>query len=229
MPHELGMEDDPFITGLRAIFTANPDLRPATICSLAGLDKSTIRMMFEGRSKSPKVTTGISIARALGMTIEEVIAQGESGKPPMRVENGEAAPDGRELVKVFDVEASAGFGVEVAGEEHIYNLAFDSMFLKQMTSAPAQALCILRVKGHSMEPTLLDDDQVLVDRSKTNLSYDGLFVLRFDDALHVKRIGRSVKPGHVMVISDHPSYPALDIRKEDLSVVGRVLWYGRKV
>lgn len=130
---------------------------------------------------------------------------------------------------VYDVAASAGNGTHVEGEEVICNMAFDRGFLRRMTDAPPRDLAIIRVKGHSMEPTLLDDDHVLIDRTKTNLSFDGLFVLRFDDALHVKRIGRSARKGHVMVISDHPAYPDLDMPKEDLDVIGRVLWVGRKV
>jgi phage repressor protein C with HTH and peptisase S24 domain len=108
-------------------------------------------------------------------------------------------------------------------------MAFDRSFLRRMTDAKPSELAIIRVKGHSMEPTLMDDDHVLVDRSKTSLSYDGLFVLRFDDVLHVKRIGRSAIRGQVVVISDHPAYRDLDMPKVDLDVIGRVLWVGRKV
>lgn len=218
------MQEDPFITGLRDFFSANPTLKPATVSADAGLDKSTIRMMFEGRTRSPKVSTCVSIARALGTSVEAILSGGAE-----RVEVGAPTPEGKELVQVFDIDASAGFGSLVESEDHVYNLAFDRDFLRSMTAAPERKLRIIRVKGHSMEPTLVDDDQVLVDTTKTNLSYDGLFVLRFDDALHIKRIGRSVKAGYVMVISDHPSYPSLDMPKADIVTIGRVLWYGRKV
>lgn len=150
-----------------------------------------------------------------------------SYEPQEPAETGRATEDA--LIAVYDVAASAGHGAEVEREDVICNLAFDRPFLRRMTSARPDQLSILRVKGHSMEPTLLDDDHVLVDRTKTNLSYDGLFVLRFDDALHVKRIGRSARRGNVMVISDHASYRDLDMPKEDIDVIGRVLWVGRKV
>lgn len=135
----------------------------------------------------------------------------------------------QELVLVYDVAASAGFGSVVEGEEPVCNMAFEKDFLRQMTSAKPRELAIIRVKGHSMEPTLLDDDHVLVDMTKTNLAFDGLFVIRFDDVLHVKRVGRSATQGQVLVISDHPAYRDLDMPKENLDVIGRVLWVGRKV
>lgn len=148
--------------------------------------------------------------------------------------NPESAPglpaaDGDVFVPVYDVSASAGHGILVESEEVICNMAFDRRFLRRMTDARPNELAIIRVKGHSMEPTLMDDDHVLVDTTKRNLSFDGLFVIRFDDALHVKRVGRSAVRGNVMVISDHPAYKDLDMPKEDLDVVGRVLWIGRKV
>ncbi len=54
-------------------------------------------------------------------------------------------------------------------------------------------------------------------------------MLRFNDVLHVKRIGRSATRGNVMVISDHPAYRDLDMPNADLDVIGRVLWMVRKV
>lgn len=142
---------------------------------------------------------------------------------------GQAESIGGALVPVYDVAASAGNGSHIESEDVLCNMAFDEGFLKKMTEAHPRDLAIIRVKGHSMEPTLLDDDHVLIDRTKTNLSYDGLFVIRFEDALHIKRIGRSATRGNVLVISDHPAYRDLDMPKPDLDVIGRVLWVGRKM
>ncbi|MCW2303258.1 phage repressor protein C with HTH and peptisase S24 domain [Rhodovulum sulfidophilum] len=71
------MTEDPFIAGLRKVFEADPQLRPATISAKAGLDKSTIRRMFEGAIQSPRRTTTAKIANALGMSVEEI----ENGAP----------------------------------------------------------------------------------------------------------------------------------------------------
>jgi phage repressor protein C with HTH and peptisase S24 domain len=133
------------------------------------------------------------------------------------------------LVPVYDVRASAGFGAVVDGEEVIAHMAFSPAFLRSMTDAKPRDLAVIEVKGHSMEPTLIDGDHVLIDGTKRNLDYDGLFVLRFGDALHVKRVGRSAKRGNVMVLSDHPGYAPLDMPKEEIDTIGRVLWFGRRV
>lgn len=150
--------------------------------------------------------------------------------PPERVENGEPHPNGSALVPVYDVHASAGGGTVAEAEIEAYSLAFPPSYLKKLTNSSPTNLSIISVKGESMEPTLLDDDIVLLDTSKTNLSYDGLFVLRFDDALHVKRVGRAPRKGHVMIISDNKDlYPPMEMPATEVEPVGKVLWYGRKV
>ncbi len=147
----------------------------------------------------------------------------------VRVDNEDAPPSDRDLVPVYAVQASAGPGALVSEEYQEYSLAFPPSYLKVLTSSSPKNLSIISVKGESMEPTLLDNDIVLLDMSKTNLSYDGLFVIRFDDALHVKRVGRSPKKGHITIISDNKDlYPPMTAAVADIEPVGKVLWYGRK-
>lgn len=133
------------------------------------------------------------------------------------------------LIPVYDVQASAGFGSLVDYEEQTHSLAFPPDYLRKLTAGSPKSLVIISTKGDSMEPTLLDDDIVLVDTSKTHMGYEGMFVLRHNDTLLVKRAGMAPKPGHVMLISDNKAYPPVEARLEDLHVVGKVLWYGRKV
>lgn len=164
-----------------------------------------------------------NIRRYFGYTLPE-------DETPTKVENGEAEPRNKLLVTVYDVAASAGPGIYNEYETQAYSLAFPPNYLAKLTSSSPKFLAIISVKGESMEPTLLDDDIVLFDTSKTSLAYDGLFVLRFDGALHVKRVSRSPKKGSVTIISDNQSlYPPINWPVEDIDVVGKVLWYGRKV
>lgn len=179
----------------------------------------------ENGSRGFRADTAQRYAKAFGVTAQWLLY----GGPIDRVENEEPAPEGAALVPVYDVEASAGDGSVVEYEAEIYSLAFPPSYLKKLTSSSPSNLSIISVKGDSMEPTLMDDDVVLLDTSKTNLSYDGLFVIRFDDALHVKRVGRSAKQGHVTIISDNSAFRDIEADKSHLNVVGKVLWYGRKV
>lgn len=140
-------------------------------------------------------------------------------------------PDSSSLVPVYNVEASAGHGATPSGEEIVTSLAFPSGYLKSLTKANPQNLAIIGVKGDSMIPTLSDDDVVMLDMSKRDLSFDGLFVIRDNgDGLLIKRIGRASKRGAIMVISDNRDlYPPIERLMSDLEVIGKVIWMGRKV
>ncbi|SIO36889.1 hypothetical protein SAMN05444722_1711 [Rhodovulum sp. ES.010] len=70
------MAKDPFIEGLRRVFDADPDLKPATVSARAGLDKSTIRKMLDRPEHSPRHATAERIANALGMAVADITALG---------------------------------------------------------------------------------------------------------------------------------------------------------
>jgi phage repressor protein C with HTH and peptisase S24 domain len=144
-----------------------------------------------------------------------------------QMQHSDGAPDVT-LVPVYNVEAGAGPGRIVDLEEHIATLAFSQRYLSEM-NARGRDLAAIRIRGDSMEPTLRDNDIVLIDRTRTSLDDDGLFVLRFGEALHCKRVGRGRSRLTVQVISDNRIYPPVEMDRSDIEVIGRVLWYGRKV
>lgn len=82
-----------------------------------------------------------------------------------------------------------------------------------------------------MEPTLRDGDEVLVDASDQGSRLrDGIYVLRADDALVVKRV--TIQPGgrQITISSDNSAYPTwTDVDRSTIHVVGRVIWFGRSV
>jgi SOS-response transcriptional repressor LexA len=138
-----------------------------------------------------------------------------------------------ELVQVpmLDVEASAGHGALAELERQSAQFGFDEKWLKKLTASKATSLSIIRVVGDSMEPALHDGDEVMVDLNDGSARLrDGIYVLRMDGALQVKRIAIEPTGKLVSVVSDntaYPSWPGLDRRA--ITVVGRVLWFGRRV
>jgi phage repressor protein C with HTH and peptisase S24 domain len=100
--------------------------------------------------------------------------------------------------------------------------------MRRLTANPA-ALSAIRVEGDSMVPTLADGDDILVDRSPAPLR-DGIYVLRIDGALNVKRLAINPAPGRVAIRSDNPAYPGWpDCDLSTIDVIGRVVWVGRRL
>ena len=154
------------------------------------------------------------------------------GGPALRVAAPTPRARGRGLVLVpkLAIGASAGPGASVDGEAVESEVAFDPRWLRDLGADP-RALSIIRVEGDSMAPTLGDGDDILVDGGDAAARLrDGIYVLRMDDVLMVKRIARAPGPGRVSVISDNPHYRSWDdLPLSAIRLVGRVIWTGRRV
>ena len=129
------------------------------------------------------------------------------------------------------MRASAGPGALVAGEVAKPYFGFDGRWLKSLTATAPGKLSIIRVEGASMAPTLTAGDDILVDPGdRAERLRDGIYVLRVDDALVVKRIALHPVGRRVTVQSDNPAYPdwpGCDM--EEIVCIGRVVWAGRKI
>ncbi|MEJ7927278.1 S24 family peptidase [Sphingobium sp. AN641] len=126
--------------------------------------------------------------------------------------------------------ASAGVGTLDDDERAAGVMAFDAHWLRHLGVRP-QRVAIIRVDGESMAPTLSDGDDIMVDHDDdaTRLR-DGVYVLRLDGVLMVKRIAIGPLRGHFSVISDNAHYPDwTDIDPALVDIVGRVVWTGRRL
>lgn len=132
-------------------------------------------------------------------------------------------------VPVIDVEASAGHGALAEMESQCAQFGFDDKWLRRLTASKATSLSIIGVHGDSMEPTLHDGDEVMIDLSDGHSRLrDGIYVLRMDDTLNVKRIAIEPQGRKISVVSDNAAYPSWrGLERRSINIVGRVLWFGR--
>ena len=79
-----------------------------------------------------------------------------------------------------------------------------------------------------MAPTLNAGDDILVDLCDCGERLrDGIYVLRVDDALLVKRLAINPLGRRVTVQSDNASYPDWpDCELAEINCIGRVIWSG---
>jgi phage repressor protein C with HTH and peptisase S24 domain len=149
------------------------------------------------------------------------------GGPP----ESEEAQGGLVSVKRHPVSVSAGPGALVTEELGKPYFAFDERWLKALTPSPPGQLSIVRVEGDSMAPTLNAGDDILVDLGDSaERLRDGIYVLRIDDAVVVKRLALNPTGRRVTVQSDNPAYPDWpDCNLGDINPIGRVIWSGRRI
>ena len=121
--------------------------------------------------------------------------------------------------------ASAGPGALAGAELPVGQLRFSARWLKA-NGLDAAMLSAIEVEGDSMDPTLRDGDEILVDRTPRPLRV-GIHVLRLDDVLLVKRIERAGE--RIRMISDNRAYPEIERDAGEVEIVGRVVWKGGRL
>jgi len=133
-------------------------------------------------------------------------------------------------VERLEVGASAGGGALAGDERALGYIAFDPAWLRRVAADPKR-LSLIRVEGDSMAPTLADGDEILVDRGDcAERLRDGIYVLRIEDALVVKRVAPHPSGSTLAVRSDNPAYPSWpDCDPAGVEIVGRVVWVGRRI
>ncbi len=142
------------------------------------------------------------------------------------------APQGDDYVLIpqLAVDASAGPGLEPSDETPLAVLAFQSRYVRSIASGRPEALTVIGVEGDSMLPTLADGDQILVDTDDRERLRDGIYVLRTDDALLVKRLSINPATRRLTIRSDNEAYPSWDdCDPAGVQVIGRVVWVGRRL
>ncbi|MEJ7933002.1 S24 family peptidase [Sphingobium sp. AN558] len=126
--------------------------------------------------------------------------------------------------------ASAGPGSLDEDERAAGVMAFDAHWLRGLGVKP-QRVSIIRVDGESMAPTLSDGDEIMVDHEDdADRLRDGVYVLRLDGVLMVKRVAMGPRRDRFSVLSDNAHYPNwTDIDPAFVVIVGRVVWTGRRL
>lgn len=134
---------------------------------------------------------------------------------------------------VYDVQASAGMGTDVASEEVSEYFTFNKRWLTRELGVSGDKLAFVSVNGDSMEPTLKHGDQVLVDMSKAHIDGRSVYLIKTDQGLMVKRLA-SKQPSEIQIHSDNPDYDTvtLTLSSDDqdasaFAILGKVVWSAR--
>ena len=129
-------------------------------------------------------------------------------------------------VEVVEVAAAAGGGAEVYDETVVGRLWFRNDWLDRHAIDPTQCN-VISVRGNSMEPTLPNGCSVLVDRSQRRRQRRAgrIFVMRTEDGLVVKRVGRD-EEGNWRIESDNEDWEPVPWAN-DTEIIGEVRWAAR--
>ena len=143
------------------------------------------------------------------------------GVPETRL--GAAKEAGPLLMPRLAVAASAGPGATVDDDVMIGVEAIDRQLARRLGLSGGTA-SVIRVRGDSMAPGLMDGDHLVVDQTDTRPNArGGLYIIRIGDVLMVKRV--CAGPQGLVATSDNPAAPP--VPEGPMTVVGRVVWQMR--
>lgn len=127
------------------------------------------------------------------------------------------------MVKYFnDISASAGGGSENDSDE-IQELEMPQQFVFMLGGEKElKYIEAINVSGDSMEPTFSYNDIVFINRNKTDLGRGGIFTIRTEAGLFIKRVQKRID-GKIDIISDNKVYSTQTLNPNEIEVIGRVV------
>ncbi|HHP0469545.1 TPA: LexA family transcriptional regulator [Vibrio harveyi] len=126
----------------------------------------------------------------------------------------------------YDLSASAGPGCMIVSEEPVAKFEFSKEWLIRQ-GLNGKKLTVVPVHGDSMEPTLMDEDLMLVELiDDPRQARDGVCVFRIDDDVMVKRVQYDFTRSGYRMTSDNTVYEPFFIGEE---FAGRFVLLGRMV
>lgn len=209
--------------------TADPRARLLQLSADRGVSLSALSVMigrnsaylqqFVRRGTPRKLEEGdrATLARFFG------VSQAQLGGPEEKSSDlkGKKPRGGWIGIPRLPLGASAGPGAFADGEEPFGAFGVTAGWLRENHFDPA-TLSAISVVGDSMEPTLRDGDEILVDRTP-RVWRDGIHVVRVDAALLVKRL-ETGRPGLLVLRSDNRLYDPIELPVSDVEIIGRVVW-----
>lgn len=134
-------------------------------------------------------------------------------------------PDWSQL-PVFDVYAAAGAGCLVSNEYQIESISIPTALIEEFRLSPDDC-AIIYVDGDSMEPTLSHGDRLLVDtREQQSPVSSGVYIIRIDDSVYVKRLRWDIQSAQYQVISDNTDHPSFHINPNNgrnFKIIGKAI------
>lgn len=205
-----------------------------SLARAVGVSQQAVMELESGRAQGTK--HGAKFARALGQdplwleTGDGRIREPAKAKRQARTDPQEQVPElaDYERVPLYDMRLTTGRNAFANTAAAIGFELFASAWLRQVTSSPFSQLAAVAMSGDSMEPTLGHGDHALVDTAQHNLKREGIYVLKLEHTLLIRRVTMHPATKRLTIAADNARYqPYTDLDPDALEALGRVIWIGR--
>jgi phage repressor protein C with HTH and peptisase S24 domain len=209
------VEDPAFVVRLRELVAMVGTA--SALAKKAGISQSGLHRYLSGGEPTRKVL--IALAEAGEVNLDWLM----TGKGPA---NSRQAPGSDSLTRVnlYTPPEPVNDTVVPSPNGILTGVAFCRNWLGRH-GLDAKSLKAANIRGNSMEPTIRNGDNILIDMGSREILDGEIYAIRDGETLMIKRLQRQLG-GRVRMISDNALYPVIDAPMADLDVVGKVVWRG---
>jgi SOS-response transcriptional repressor LexA len=183
------------------------------LATAVGVSDNAIYKWLAGRGH-PSVANLVALARAGRVSVEWLATGAETAQNSQAVSHAVGHGD-----FIFMPRNRIRFS---SGRDGILR-SEQVEWIRRALHTESRDLILIEVDGDSMAPTVEDSDLILANLAEPRFRQDGIYLLRHDGGLTVKRIQRR-PDGKLLVRSDNPKYEAMVVTS--VKIIGRVIWIG---
>ena len=191
------------------------------LATAVGVSDNAIYKWLAGRGQ-PSVANLVSLARAGRVSVEWLatgVEPAQGAQATKRAgEHGDYIFMPRNRMRL-----SSGRAGIFSSEQVVDSIAFRAAWVRRALNAEPRDLILIEVVGDSMAPTIEDSDLIVANLAEPRFRQDGIYLLRHDNGLMVRRIQRR-PDGKLLMRSDNPKYETMIV--STVNVIGRVIWIG---
>ncbi|AIS48295.1 peptidase S24-like family protein [Burkholderia pseudomallei] len=175
------------------------------------------------RGNLPGMDALVAIADAYGKSVDWLIGREDSTPTLARIHGS----DGKQAQEFAYIKRYAARD----GDPEI-TFAFRRRWIKDYLKAEVSNLAVVRIEDDLMAPTFQRRDNVLVDMGYQHKPGNGLYALRLEDSIVVRRT-QKLSSGKLRILCENENYPPDEIRPDenefDFEIVGKVVWFSRQI
>lgn len=136
----------------------------------------------------------------------------------------------QEYLPVDILPSFGGMGGGGTGEGDVEKGMVPRRLVEDELRARPSDLLLIEARGSSMEPDFLHGDQILIDKRDRNPAQAGAFALWDGDAYVIKLVERVPRErGRYRVFSANDRFSSYEVSEEDVQIMGRPVWFGRRL
>lgn len=193
-----------------------------------GVSQAAIAKLVSGDSASSRYLHRIALE--LGTTSGYLTGETEDAKEgALPLPTPRVIAEQLDLVEVKQIDLAYGMGGAFSDEHvEVQSMHFPRLWLQGITMSAPSSLFFARGRGDSMQPTINDGDIILIDQSQNSVGeQDAIWALTTGPIAMVKRL--RIRGSTVTIQSDNPHVSDDVAHADEVNIVGRVVFVGRRV